>query len=181
LIPVFTQFKEHWGLMMAADLRALMAGLKAAEQADRLEAAEKLMQLAEDAAPAAAALAWAAGDEDDEVREAAVGALEGLGAPPADLLGELTKILHDAQADRAYWAATLLGRMEAAAAPAVPDLMQVLGPAAPLEVRQRAAWALGQIGPAAAGATQALKLAAEHRDPRLAELARDALAAIAAK
>ncbi|HEY5312827.1 MAG TPA: HEAT repeat domain-containing protein [Pirellulales bacterium] len=166
---------------MAANLRELLAGLKAAEQADRLEAAETLMRLAEEAAPAAAALAWAAGDEDEEVREAAVGALEGLGAPPAALLGELTKLLHDAQPDRAYWAATLLGRIGTAAAPAVPDLIQVLGPAAPLEVRQRAAWALGQLGPAAAGAADALKLAAEHRDARLAELARDALAAIAAK
>jgi hypothetical protein len=166
---------------MAADLRALMAGLKAAEQADRLEAAEALMRLAEEAAPAAAALAVAAGEEDDEVREAAVGALEGLGAPPMALLGELTKILHDPQADRAYWAATLLGRLGAAAAPAVPDLIQVLGPAAPLAVRQRAAWALGQLGPAVAAASQALRLAAQDPDARLAELAGDALAVIAAK
>jgi len=146
-----------------------------------LEAAEALTRLAEEAAPAAAALALAASDEDDEVREAAVGALEGLGAPPAALLGELVGVLHRPQADTAYWGATLLGRLGPAAVKATADLIQVLGPAAPLEVRQRAAWALGQIGPPAIAAKQALELAAEHRDARLARVAGEALQAITAK
>jgi HEAT repeat protein len=115
------------------------------------------------------------------VCEAATGALEGLGAPPPSQLGELVTLLHRQQADTAYWAATLLGRLGPVAAAAVPDLAQVLGPAAPLEVRQRAAWALGQIGPPALPAKPALKLATEHRDERLARLAGEALQAIAAK
>jgi len=166
---------------MLADLPSLLVALKAAEPARRLEAAEALMQLGDDAAPAAAALALVASDEDDEVREAAVGALEGLGTPPASLLGELVSVLHRPQADTAYWGATLLGRLGSAAAAAVPDITQVLGPAAPLEVRQRAAWALGQIGPPAIAAKQALELAAQHRDARLARVAGEALQAIAAK
>lgn len=164
-----------------ADLRALILALAAMDPAKRLEAAEQLMQMAEEAAPAAVALVRAAGDENEEVREAAVGALEGLGPPPAELLPELTALLRDSQPDRAYWAVTLLGRLEAAAAPAVPDLVQVLGPPAPIEVRQRAAWALGKLGPKAVSAKPALEAAAGDRDPRLSRMAKEALAAVTVK
>jgi len=147
----------------------------------RLTAAESLCHQAEAAQPAAVALAKAAADEDDDVREAVVAALEDLGPPPPEQLGELIPLLSDPNGDVAYWAATLLGRLGPAAAPAVAALTSALGPAAPLTVRQRAAWALGNIGPAAASATSALEMAAAHNDPRLARLARQALDQIRAK
>ena len=78
----------------------------------------------------------------------------------------------------AYWAITLLGRSGQAAAAATAVLAERLGPAAPLEVAQRAAWALGKIGPAALVASGALQVAATSADPRLARLASEALAAI---
>jgi HEAT repeat protein len=130
----------------------------------RLSAAENLCHQAEAAQPAAVALAKAAADEDDDVREAVVAALEDLGPPPLDQLGQLTPLLADPDA-----------------APAVAALTSALAPAAPLTVRQRAAWALGNIGPAAASATPALEMAAAHNDPRLARLAKQALDQIRAK
>jgi HEAT repeat protein len=47
-------------------------------------------------------------------------------------------------------------------------------------VAQRAAWALGKLGPAAAVAQARLRAAAQSADPRLASLAAEALAAIGA-
>jgi HEAT repeat protein len=60
----------------------------------------------------------------------------------------------------------------------VAALTERLGHAAPPEVAQRAAWALGKIGPAAAAAASALRTAAASADPRLARLAAEALAAV---
>jgi HEAT repeat protein len=147
----------------------------------RLTAAENLCHQAEAAQPAAVALAKAAADEDDDVREAVVAALEDLGPPPLEQLDQLTPLLADPNGDVAYWAATLLGRLGSSAAPAVAALTSALAPAAPLTVRQRAAWALGNVGPAAASATPALEMAAAHNDPRLARLAKQALDQIRAK
>jgi hypothetical protein len=45
-------------------------------------------------------------------------------------------------------------------------------------VAQRAAWALGKLGPAAAVARERLHGAAQSADPRLASLASEALATI---
>jgi HEAT repeat protein len=163
---------------MAPDLANLIAALRSGDASDRREAAESLMTMGEDAAGAAAALAEAASDSDDEVREAAVGALEGLGTPPADRITPLADLLRESQPDTAYWAATLLGRLGPAAGAAVAQLTAALGPAAPLEVRQRAAWALAQIGPPARVAKRELEMATAHADPRLSRLAREALVAI---
>jgi HEAT repeat protein len=45
-------------------------------------------------------------------------------------------------------------------------------------IRERAAWALGQIGPKAKSAIPALRDAAGTKQPRLSRLANEALAAI---
>jgi HEAT repeat protein len=120
----------------------------------------------------------ACGDGDDQVREQAVAALEELGAPPADSVGELTMLAAATDPLTAYWAITLLGRSGEAAASAVATLSDRLGPAVAPEVAQRAAWALGRIGPAAAAAAAALRVAAASSDPRLARLAGEALAQV---
>jgi hypothetical protein len=72
----------------------------------------------------------------------------------------------------------LLGRSGEAAADAVTVLADQLGAAADPAVAQRAAWALGRIGPAAAAAACALRVAADRGDPRLERLAREALVAV---
>jgi hypothetical protein len=81
----------------------------------------------------------------------------------------------DVHPDVGYWAATLLGRLGKQAAPAVPVLARVVCGGVDLTVRQRVAWALGQIGPAAAEALAALQQAATSDDLRLARLAQQAI------
>ncbi len=120
------------------------------------------------------ALVEASGRSDD-ARESVVATLEELGPPPAADGAKLADLLNDPSLDVAYWAATLLGRLEGAAAPAVSSLAQALARHAELAVRQRAAWALGKIGPPAAAARGPLEIAAASQNTRLASLARTAL------
>jgi hypothetical protein len=61
----------------------------------------------------------------------------------------------------------------------VPTLALCLGADDPA-VAERAAWALGKVGPAAAPAREALARAAASAHPRLARLAGEALTAIVA-
>lgn len=151
------------------DLTAALAGN---DSSKRQAAAEALAQLGEEAAPAAVALVTACGT-DDEAREWIVSALESLGAPPDDSVAQLAKLAGNPAQDVAYWAVTLLGRAKAAAA--VSALADALAKHPAIVVRQRAAWALGQIGPPAAAARGALEAAAADPDSRLASLAREAL------
>ena len=104
-----------------------------------------------------------------------VAALEEMGPPQASDVGELAALVGDPGADVAYWAVTLLGRLEAEAAPAVAALGAAVSDAQEMSVRQRAAWALGKIGPPAVPAIDALRRAESDEDPRLARLARQAI------
>jgi hypothetical protein len=160
---------------MAAELGALILALQTGAPAERVAAAERLAQLGEAAQPAAVALVEACGGEDDALREWVSAALEGLGAPPHEDVAQLGARLSDPNSDAAYWAATLLGRLEDSAAPAVPALAKAVADHPELAARQRSAWALGKIGPAAREARAALEAAAKDADRRLAALAREAL------
>ena len=162
----------------ASDANALAAQLGSADPGVRGAAAERLARMGEDAAPAAAVLVRACGDVDEHVREHAVAALEDLGPPPADVIRQLIDLVAHSDPLVAYWATTLLGRAGEDAASAVPALAACLSSSADLAVKQRAAWALGKLGPAAASAREALGRAASDTDPRLARLATEALAAI---
>lgn len=155
----------------------LVARLSGPDADDRADAAEALCRAGEGAASAAPALVSACGDADDRVREWAAAALEELGPPSEGQRVELISLAASPHPLVAYWAVTLLGRGEASA-DAVPVLIDRLGAGGPLEVRQRACWALGKIGPAAASARQALETAASDPDARLSRLAGDALAAL---
>ncbi len=159
-------------------MQELIAALESSDVAERCRAAEEISRLGEDARAAAVALTRACGDEAEEVRESAVAALEELGPPPISELMSLAALLGDSNADVAYWAVTLLGRLEGEAAPALHALTVALSTSPHLAVRQRAAWALGAIGPAAARARSALNQAATSDDPRLADLARAAIGRI---
>ena len=161
---------------MNDDISRWVNDLNAPEPARRAAAAEHLARLGEGARGAAVPLARAAGDASESVREWAVAALEGVGPPAAEDLTALRQLmLQDATDDAAYWAVTLAGRLGVDASAAVPELIRLLGAADPVAVRQRAAWALGRIGPAAAEAESALRQASDSDDPRLARLASAAL------
>jgi HEAT repeat protein len=157
------------------DVTQATADLKSNDAKVRAAAAEQLAQLEDAAQPSAVALVMANADEDEAVRQWATAALESLGPPAAGDIPQLAKLLSDPHLDVAYWAATLLGRLEADGAPSVPGLVGALQSHPEVAVRQRAAWALGQIGAAAKAAEPALVQAANASDPRLSRLAQEAL------
>ncbi len=164
---------------MDQDVSSLMAALGSPEETARAEAAERLSQLDPDEIRAAALiLVEACGDDSEAVREAAVGALEEMGPPDPEVLDGLTALLADAGADTGYWAATLIGRLGPDATAAVPGLVTALETSPHQNGRQRAAWALGKIGPGAAAAKAPLQKAAAGDDPRLSRLAERALGLI---
>jgi HEAT repeat protein len=130
---------------MARDLSSFIRDLSAEDAATRAAAAEKLNELGEAAAPAAIVLIDALQDTDESVRQFANSALEGCGSPPCDLIDDLEHRLASNSADVAYWAATLLGRLQAGAVQAVESLKSAAASHPAEEVRQRATWALGKI------------------------------------
>lgn len=122
-------------------------------------------------------------DPDESAREFAVGELETCGPAAASDRTALLAVLQSSARSplQAYWCITLLARdgshAQAAEATAIAEL---LAPQQPLEVRQRAAWALGQLAPHAAATRQSLEQAANDPNPRLARLAQQALEKVAA-
>jgi HEAT repeat protein len=160
---------------MSDDIASLVTSLTALEPDERSDAAERLARLGPDAREGALPLLRALTDESEEVREWAVAALETMGPPPPSTVRALAAMVADVCPDIGYWAATLLGRLADQATPAIPVLARTVCGGVDLAVRQRAAWALGQIGPAAAEALPALQQAAAGDDPRLARLAQQAI------
>ena len=121
------------------------------------------------------ALVLACGDEAEEVPQWVASAREEMGPPETSDVSPLVSLIEAKSPDVGYWAATLLGRLKAEAAPAVDALADAVARSPHLPVRQRAAWALGEIGPAAAAALPSLRKAATDADPRLARLAQQAI------
>lgn len=160
---------------MPSKLSTLIAALSANEADRRVQATEQLAQLGAEARPAAVALVLACGDEEEQVRQWAQSALEGMGPPDVADLGQLTSLVPARSPIVGYWATTLLGRLQERASPATEALAKAVLAGTDISVRQRAAWALGEIGSAAAGAVPALKQAAADPDPRLSRLAQEAL------
>jgi HEAT repeat protein len=109
------------------------------------------------------------------VRANAAEALGRIGG--SEVVPLLVFAMRDPDAMVRYDAAESLGKLGAEAAPAVPDLIKILrgNDAHIFPVRLAAAAALGAIGPAAAGATEALKRASRDKDDRLREAAAEAL------
>ena len=156
--------------MMLAD--DLISG----DDTQRAAAAQMLAALGADAAPAAIALVTRASDH--AAGEWCVAALEELGPPHSDDLASLEMHLESPNETSAYWAATLIGRLGPTAATAVTALEKTATSSAPLSVRERAIWALGKIGPAAASAKPTLANLAKSSEARLARLSEQALASI---
>jgi HEAT repeat protein len=131
-----------------------------------------------DAVSVAVPLVEACSDDDEEVRNWVVAALEELPAPDASHAATLEAFIRGENLDVAFWATTLLGRMEAAAASTVPTLASAVIDHPELVVRERAAWALGKIGKPAADAIPQLEAASASTEVPLARLATIALKAI---
>jgi len=165
----------QYNLAMPTSISSLIAALSTPEPDKRAEAAAQLAQVGPDAQPAAIALVLACGDEVEEVRQWAAAALEELGPPSSSDVAQLTALIDARSPDVGYWAATLLGRLKEEAAPAVDALALSVAGKQNVAVRQRAAWALGESGPAAAAATPALQKAVGDADPRLARIAAQSL------
>ena len=160
---------------MVHNIARLRADLKSGDLCLQRAAAQAFLAMGEQARVAAVELVRAAGDEDETIREWCMSTLEELGPPDTSAVEELSQCLAHGNPDVGYWAATLLGRLESAAAPAVPALIVATGDDKPLAVRQRAVWALGQIGSAAVQALPALQQADSDADPRLSRLATEAI------
>ena len=158
-----------------ADIREWIEQLSDADVGQRAAAAERLCREGAAAAAAAVPLVQACADADDQVREWAAAALEDLGPPPDESIPQLVELATSSHPLVAYWAVTLLGRSGQKAATATAVLAGCLNSDCDPSVAQRAAWALGKIGPAAAAAREELEKAAAAADPRLARLAREAL------
>ncbi|QEG36837.1 HEAT repeat domain-containing protein [Bythopirellula goksoeyrii] len=164
---------------MTAEITSLIESLRSDSASQRQEAASELLSFGPDAAPAAVALVEAA-DSDSETCDLVTAALEDLGPPAAEMLTPLAAILQRPSLDSPYWAATLLGRLEADAAPAIGELITAAAEHPQLPVRQRAVWALGKIGPPAIAALETLEKISAEDDPRLSSLAGDSMAKIRA-
>ncbi len=160
------------------DVSRLAEQLSHGDAVVRRLAAENLCRQAGDSGSVAVAIVQAAADPDEGVREWVVAALEELGPPLAEQCDELATLVGHTESDIAYWAATLLGRLGEDASPAVQRLADVLEESTTNHVRERIAWALSKIGPAAATATPALRKCAESDNPRLARTAARAIKAI---
>jgi HEAT repeat protein len=158
-----------------AELDRLTRAMRSNNLQERLRAAEQLAQAGAAARPAAILLVQTLADSNEELRQWVTAALEDMGPPLPGDVDALRSLVASPVAEVAYWAATLMGRLGEGAAAAVGTLAAALNEAKELAVRERAAWALGQIGPAAREARQALEQAAHSPSPRLARLGREAL------
>jgi HEAT repeat protein len=156
----------------------LVADLKSDDVDVRRNAAERISQHGGDLCAVSVELVEACADEDEEVREWVVTALEELKQPAESDLQDLADLLANDSDDVGYWAATLIGRLGKAALPAVPALVAALADTQGLLTQQRAAWALGKIGRKAVDALPALEKAAASQNARLSRLATGAIEGI---
>lgn len=119
------------------------------------------------------------GSSDDEVRMWSAEALEVAIQPLPSDVPRLIELLQRADdGEICYWAATMLGRLGSDAAASVAALQRFIGESMYLPARERATWAIGEIGPAASGAIPTLRKAAQQGPPRLQRLAHQAMLAI---
>lgn len=158
---------------MTDPVKTQIRNLSSCQPAKRLTAAKKLATMGEAAAPAAVALVEALDDESEEVLQQATAALEELGPPPLEHRTRLAELLSDENPDVGYWAATLLGRLKKEAEDTVADLCRTVEEHPEASVKERAVWALGQIG--SPDARRTLEEASQSSNRRLSRLAEKAL------
>ena len=117
-----------------------------------------------------------AGSRDDTVRVWAAQALESAVEPlPDDVPALMSCLQDDSDGEYSYWAATLLGRLGTGAVAATQSLCDCLQDSLCLPARERAAWALMEIGPDAAAAIPVLENVSKRGPARLRKIAVAAL------
>ena len=127
-----------------------------------------------------------AGSADDEVRMWAAEALESSIQPTShEASGLIERLQHSADGEVCYWTATMLGRlgseistMPETAESAVSALASCLSDSLYLPARERAAWALRQLGPVSKLALPTLRQVAMKAPPRLQRLTNETLKAL---
>ena len=159
------------------DLSKCRSLLASGDAGERLMAAERLCLAGPEACVAAVELVRACGD-DEPVASQVVSALEEMGPPPASCGNDLMALVDDGNATVGYWAATLLGRLKDDGKVFQDDLAELLSAVTDLAVRQRIAWAMGEIGADSPTAIEALSLAAKTGDDRLKRIATKAIAGV---
>lgn len=109
-----------------------------------------------------------AGCRTDSLRSAAAQSLEGSVQPSVSEVPALIALLSDqSDSEISYWAATLLGRLGPQAVDATQSLCDCLQDSSFLPAKERAAWALMEIGPTASDAIPVLQSVCESAPARL--------------
>ena len=115
-------------------------------------------------------------DGNEETREWACEALESAIMPMPNEVNDLIQVLRETRdGEVEYWTATMLGRLGVVASGATAVLASCLLDSPSLAARERAAWALSEIGPAARSAMNALRQIGPEDPPRLQRLASSAI------
>ena len=121
-------------------------------------------------------------DPDEQTRHWACELLDRVLKPE---IGELPHLIETLRAtsdgEIEYWTATMIGRLGPDAASATAALATVLLDSSCLAARERAAWAISQIGPGARAAVNSLRQIGNDDPPRLRRLAESALAVVSGK
>jgi len=159
------------------DANSWIEDLKTDDTAAQLAAAEGLAGLGEAAQPAIVQLIQRCGSENEAIRNWCTSALEDVGRPDLGQIDELLPLASAANENIAYWAITLLGRLERDAIRAMPIVIERLHDDSAPAVQRRAAWALGRLGDSEA--VEALREAASGSDRALVTQARNAMEQIA--
>ncbi|MFN3149397.1 hypothetical protein [Bremerella sp.] len=142
---------------------------------ERRKAAEACAKAPGIAMAAVVPLCRCCSDRDEQVSQWSQAALEELGPPSVDELSSLLELTTAAELT-AYWAVTLIGRLESQGAPAAAPLANLIeNEKTPAEVRNRSIWAIGQIGVANEAIKATLERAAQSDNARTARLASKAL------
>jgi HEAT repeat protein len=141
----------------------------------RKEAAKTLGAIGKKAEAAAADLSKALQDKDVDVRIQAAASLGQIGPGAAGALPELIKAVKDKDKAVRCEAIHTLGRLGKNALTAIPELLKVLKDEEVPEVRLAAIQELGEFGPDAKQAVEALTIASRDGRPALREAAQEAL------
>ncbi len=145
----------------------------------RCSAIRKIAQSGRHLTGITAAVILLVADKDEETRNWAFEALETAITPLPNEISGLIDLLRDkSDGEIEYWSATMLGRLGPVAGSATAVLANCLLDSACLAARERAAWALSEIGPAAGSAMNALRQIGPEDPPRLQRLAASAIESV---
>jgi HEAT repeat protein len=123
-------------------------------------------------------VAMLSGSENDEVRMWAAEAMETAVQPAAaDIKALIDLMAASPDGEVCYWSATMIGRLGVQGAETVEALERCLLNSNYLAAKERAVWALSQVGPDAVAALPALRTVIDEPDrhPRLTRMATEVI------